>query len=95
MKKTSHRRGIILEEANPMSGVFRTIDPPPLTARRVCPPPAFGAGGGQSRWVERGWGVISSEDVRHCSVLYICKYFVPHTQVRGYGTFPFNVLYLL
>ncbi len=39
-------------------------------------PPAFGAGGGHTRWVERGWGVNSSEDARHCSVLYICKYFV-------------------
>jgi hypothetical protein len=26
--------------------------------------------------VERGWGVNSSEDARHCSVLYIGKYFV-------------------
>ncbi len=34
-------------------------------------PPAFGAGGGHTRWVERGWGVNSSEDARHCSVLYI------------------------
>ncbi len=24
---------------NPMSGIFRNIDPPPLTARRVCTPP--------------------------------------------------------
>jgi hypothetical protein len=36
-----------------MSGVFRNIDPRPLTARRVCtpppPPPAFGAGGGHTR----------------------------------------------
>jgi hypothetical protein len=45
------------------------LTPPPLTA--------FGAGGGHTRWVERGWGVNSSEDARHCSVLYICKYFVP------------------
>jgi hypothetical protein len=55
-----------------MSGVFRIIDPHPLTA--------FGAGGGHTRWVERGcrWGVNSSEDAKHCSVLYyICKYFVP------------------
>jgi hypothetical protein len=29
--------------------------------------------------VERGWGVNSSEDARHCSVLYICKYFEVHT----------------
>jgi hypothetical protein len=58
-----------------MSGVFRNIDPHPLTARRVC---TFGAGGEHTRWVERGWGVNSSEDARHCSVLYIhvCKYFV-------------------
>jgi hypothetical protein len=57
-----------------MSGVFRNIDPPPhLTGRRVCtpPPPAFGAGGGHTRWVERGWGVNSPEDARLCSVLYI------------------------
>ncbi len=39
-------------------------------------PPAFGAGGGHTRWVERGWGVNKSEDARHCSVFYICKYFV-------------------
>ncbi len=44
----------------------------PLTVRRVCVyPPAFGAGGGHTRWVERGWGVNSSEDARHCSVLYM------------------------
>jgi hypothetical protein len=48
-----------------MSGVFRG----------ECLP-AFGAGGGHTRWVERGWGANSSEDARHCSVLYICKYFV-------------------
>ncbi len=53
--------------------------PHPLTARRACtpPPPAFGEGGGHTRWgLERGWGVNSSEDARHCSVFYICKYFV-------------------
>ncbi len=57
------------------SGVFRNIDPHPLTARRVCTvyPPAFGAGEGHTRWVERRWGL---EDARHCSVLYICKDFV-------------------
>jgi len=58
-----------------MSGVFRNIDPPPPTARRVCTP-AFGAVGGHTRWVERGWGVNSSEDARHSFVLYICKCFV-------------------
>ncbi len=47
--------------------------PPPPSE---CVPPAFGEGGGHTRWVERGLGVQSSEDARHCSVLYICKYFV-------------------
>jgi hypothetical protein len=61
-----------------MSGVFRTIDPPPPhRPASECVPltPAFGAGGGHTRG-ERGRGVNSSEDARHCSVLYICKYFV-------------------
>jgi hypothetical protein len=39
-------------------------------------PAAFSAGGGHTRWVERGWGVNSLEDARPCSALYICKYFV-------------------
>ncbi len=60
-----------------MAGVFQNIDPPPtpLTARRVCTP-AFGAGGGHTRWVEKGGGVNILEDARHSSVLYVCKYFV-------------------
>jgi hypothetical protein len=33
-----------------MSGVFQNIDPPPPN------PPAFGAGRGHTRWVERGVG---------------------------------------
>ncbi len=56
-----------------MSGVFRNIDPPPpphLLAS-VTPPPAFVAGGGHTRWVERGRRVNFSEDARQCSVLYI------------------------
>ncbi len=45
-----------------MSGVvFRNIDPPPHRPL---------VGGGHTSWVERGWGVNSSEDARHCSVLY-------------------------
>jgi hypothetical protein len=69
-----------------MSGVspkFSPPPPPPLTARRVGtpPPPAFGEGGGNTCWVEKGVGAgpgvqYSSEDARHCSVLYLCKYFV-------------------
>ncbi len=61
-----------------MSGVFQNIDPSPphRPASVYCVPPAFGAGGGHTRWVERGWWVNILEDARHNSVLYICKYFV-------------------
>jgi hypothetical protein len=43
-----------------------------------CVPTAFVAGGGHSRWMEKGVGVNIFEDARHSSVLYlyICKYFV-------------------
>jgi hypothetical protein len=60
-----------------MSGVFQNIEPPPPSPPGECVPPAFGAGVGHTRWVERGWGVNILEDARHCSELYICKYFVP------------------
>jgi hypothetical protein len=36
-----------------MSLVFQNIDPPPPGE---CVPPAFGAGGGHTRWVEKGVG---------------------------------------
>jgi hypothetical protein len=49
------------------------LTPHPLPARE-CVHPAFGAWGGHTRQVERGWGVNSSEDARHCSVFYICKW---------------------
>jgi hypothetical protein len=68
--------GLYCERSNPMSGVFRTIDPPTPSPPGDCVPPAFGAGGGHTRWVERVRGVNSSEDARHCSALYICKYFL-------------------
>jgi hypothetical protein len=58
-----------------MSGVLQNIDPPPPHCPASVYPPAFGAGGGHTRWVERGWGVNILEDARHCSVLYIGKYF--------------------
>jgi hypothetical protein len=59
-----------------MSGVFRNIAPPPPHCPASVNPPAFGAGGGHTRLGDRGWGVNSSEDARHCSVRYICKYCV-------------------
>jgi hypothetical protein len=62
-----------------MAGVFQNIDPPSPSLPVECVPfpPAFGAGGGHTRWLERGgWGVSILEDVRHSSVLYVCKYFV-------------------
>ncbi len=55
----------------------KILTPHPRTARRVCSvSPAFGAGGGHTRWVERGWGVNILEEASHCSVLYIRMYFV-------------------
>jgi hypothetical protein len=46
-----------------MSGVFRNIvapTPSPPGEWSVYPP-AFGAGEGHTRWVERGWGVNCSD----------------------------------
>jgi hypothetical protein len=66
----------------PMSGVYQNIDPqPPPRPASVYPPPPprlcrLWCGGGHTHWVERGWGVYIMEDARHCSVLYIRKYFV-------------------
>ncbi len=58
------------------------------------------------QWVEMGWGVNSSEDVRHCSVLYICKYFVdkligPYKRIgregkrRPFGVCSVSIIYSL
>jgi hypothetical protein len=41
-----------------MSGVFQNIDPPPPHRPASAYLPAFGAGGGHTRWVEKGWGSI-------------------------------------
>jgi hypothetical protein len=59
-----------------MSGVFQNIYPPAPPPHRPASvyPPALGAGGGHTRWVERGFNIL--EDARHSSVLYICKYLV-------------------
>jgi hypothetical protein len=61
-----------------MAGVFKNIDPHiPLTARRVCgPPPPLVRGEDTLARRRGGWGVNILEDVRHSSVLYVCKYFV-------------------
>jgi hypothetical protein len=48
-----------------MSAVFKNIDPPPPHRPAIVYPPAFGAGGGHTRWVERGWGVNILEDDRN------------------------------
>ncbi len=58
-----------------MSGVFRNVDPP---SHR--PASAFGAGGGHTRWVERGWGskVWKTPDTALHSV-YVSALFTQHT----------------
>ncbi len=67
-----------------MSSVFQNIDPPPLSLPGECvphPSPANGAGGRT-----HSLGVHSLEDARHCSVLYLCNYFVEWA-VSHYGNY--------
>jgi hypothetical protein len=62
-----------------MSGVFQNIAPPPttpLTARQVCTPQPLVRGEDTLAGRRGGWWVNCLEDARHCSVLYLCKYFV-------------------
>jgi hypothetical protein len=67
---------------------YEILTPSPPGECVPPPPSAFGARGGHTRWAESGWGVNSSEDARHCSVLYICMYFVvcivyyPHANIN-------------
>ncbi len=57
-----------------MSGVFRNIDsPPPHRPAGVYPLPLVRGDDTLAGW-RGGWGVNSSEDARHCSVLYKCKF---------------------
>jgi hypothetical protein len=72
------RRGIILSDANPMSGVFRYIDPPTPSPPGECVSPRLWCGGRTHSLGGERWGVKSSEDARHCSVLYIYNYFVSY-----------------
>jgi hypothetical protein len=51
----------------------------PPTARRVCTRLLYG-GRTHSLGGEGGGEVNILEDARHSSVLYICKYFVPHLE---------------
>jgi hypothetical protein len=59
--------GLYCKRSIQLSGVFRNIDPPPPHR----PASAYG-GRTHSLGGEGGWRVNSSEDARHCSVLYIC-----------------------
>ncbi len=63
-----------------MSGVFQNIeniDPhPPHRPANVPPPPLVRGEDTLAGWKGGGWGVNILEDARHCSVLYIRKYFV-------------------
>jgi hypothetical protein len=81
-----------------MCGVFQNIDPPPphRPPASVYPPPPPPP---LVRWEDTlagwrgGWGVNSSEDSRHCSALYICKYFVAEAQPSKKGGREYRLLY--
>ncbi len=58
----------------------KILTPHPLTSWRVCTPPPRLWCMGRTHSLGAGWRegvrVNSSEDARHCSVFYICRYFV-------------------
>jgi hypothetical protein len=54
--------------------------PTPLTTRRVC---TLVRGEDTLAGWRGGWGVNILEDVRHSSVLYVCKYFVEQSIKEG------------
>jgi hypothetical protein len=56
-----------------MAGVFQNIDPPPPSLPGEC---VRVRGKDTFAGWRGGWGVNILEDVRHSSVLYVCKYFV-------------------
>jgi hypothetical protein len=53
-----------------------------LTSSEIFTPNLWG-GVRTHSLVGEGVGVNSSEDARHCSVLYLCKYFVPQAYLRS------------
>jgi hypothetical protein len=58
-----------------MSGVSEILTPKPFTARRVCsvhPPPLVRGEDTLAGWRGVGGSIVTSEDARHCFVLYIC-----------------------
>ncbi len=57
-----------------MSGVFQNIDLPPPSPPGECVPFRLWCGGRTHSLGGEGVGVKILEDARHCSVLYICKY---------------------
>jgi hypothetical protein len=57
-----------------MSGVFRNIDPPPPHRPASVYPPAFGAGGGHTRWVERGVRKTPDTALYSIFVSTLCSY---------------------
>jgi hypothetical protein len=67
-----------------MSGVFRNKDPPPPHS------PASVGGRAHSLGGEGVGGSIVRKTPRHCSVLYICKYFViiPNPSLKPLSTRP-------
>jgi hypothetical protein len=55
---------------------FKILTTHPLTTPGECVPPAFGAGGGHTYWVERG---VGGQYFGRRQTLNVCKYFVPPT----------------
>jgi hypothetical protein len=63
-----------------MAGVFQHIDPPsPHHPASGYPSPLVRGEDTLAGWRE-GWGVNILKDVRHSSVLYVCKYFVAYNK---------------
>jgi hypothetical protein len=94
--------GVSRPSAAPVEGLYckrpiqclassKMFTPPPTPSPHgECVPPAFGAGGGHTRWVERGWGVSVLEDARHCScstyVSILCAWPRPSSPVPDHYT---------